>query len=118
MTDGWYSRPVFFVADVERAIAFYRDKLGFVEENRYEEDGVLLVGQVRREDCTLLFDCQQPERAGCGRMFISLDPEPLAALRAEFESRGAPTRDGRWGYPTLIVEDPDGNQLYFPYPAD
>jgi hypothetical protein len=39
-------------------------------------------------------------------------------VRAYFEARGAPPRPGRWGYPTLIVDDPDGNQLYFPYPAD
>ena len=31
MKDGWYSRPVLFVESVERAIAFYRDRLGFVE---------------------------------------------------------------------------------------
>lgn len=117
MADGWYSRPVFFVADVEQAIAFYRDRLGFAEENRYEEDGVPLVAQVRREDCTLLLNSQQAEKAGRGRMFISIDPEPLAQLRTEFEQRGAPVRDGWWGYPTLIVEDSDGNELFFPYPA-
>ena len=26
---AWYSRPVFFVESVERAIAFYTEKLGF-----------------------------------------------------------------------------------------
>jgi hypothetical protein len=38
------------------------------------------------------------------------------ALRAELESRGVPVKDGRWGYRLLVVDDPDGNQLYFPYP--
>ena len=116
MSDGWYSRPIFFVESVERTIDFYRDKLGFSEETRYEEDGIALVGQVVREDCTLLLDCQQPSRTGKGRMFISLDLEPLLRLREEFERRGAPIRDGWWGYDTMIVEDPDGNELYFPYP--
>jgi hypothetical protein len=27
----WYSRPVFFVESVERSIAFYTTKLGFIE---------------------------------------------------------------------------------------
>jgi catechol 2,3-dioxygenase-like lactoylglutathione lyase family enzyme len=118
MADGWFSRPVFFVESVERAIAFYTDRLGFQLEARYEEDGVVLVGNVTREDCALLLNCQQPERTGKGRMFISLDLEPLRRLRSELEGRGAPIRDGWWGYDTMIVEDPDGNELFFPYPNE
>ena len=34
------------------------------------------------------------------------------------ERRGAPVKDGWWGYDTLIVEDPDGNELFFPYPKE
>lgn len=116
--ETWYSRPVFFVENVERSIEFYTAKLGFTEGDRYEEDGKVLVGQVSREDCALLLNCQQPEKTGSGRMFISIDLEPLLALRAEFEKRGAPIRDGWWGYDTMIIEDPDGNELYFPYPDD
>lgn len=113
----WYSRPVFFVESVERAIAFYTEKLGFAETNRYEEDGKALVGEVTREDLAILLNCQQPEKTGQGRMFISIDVEPLQALRAEFESRGVPLRDGWWGYDMMIVADPDGNELFFPYPG-
>ena len=60
-------------------------------------------------------------------MFISLNVEPetheaavaaLDALRAELEAKGAPVKDGRWGYRLLVVEDPDGNQLYFNYPNE
>lgn len=116
MSDGWYSRPVFFVESVERAIDFYCTRLGFEAGPSYAEEGVLLVGEVTREDCALLLNCQQPEKSGKGRMFISLDPEPLQRLRTELEGRGAPIRDGWWGYDTMIVEDPDGNELFFPYP--
>jgi hypothetical protein len=42
----------------------------------------------------------------------------LDALRAEFEARGAPVKDGSWGYRLLVVDDPDGNQLFFNYPAE
>ena len=112
----WYSRPVFFVGSVERSIAFYTEKLGFVESSRYEEDGEILVAQVNREDCEILLNSQKPEKTGRGRMFISIDIGPLQALRDEFESRGAPIRDGWWGYDTMIIEDPDGNELFFPYP--
>jgi catechol 2,3-dioxygenase-like lactoylglutathione lyase family enzyme len=114
----WYSRPVFFVESVERSIAFYVEKLGFTEGFRYEEGGRILVGQVDREDCEIILNTQQPDKVGSGRMFISIDLEPLQKLRSEFEERGAPIRDGWWGYDTMIVEDPDGNALFFPYPGD
>ena len=112
----WYSRPVFFVESVERSIAFYTEKLGFTQGFRYEEEGKILVGQVNREDCEVILNCQQPAKVGRSRIFISIDLEPLQALRAEFENRGAPVRDGWWGYDTMIIEDPDGNELFFPYP--
>src|SRR3989442_171703 len=112
----WDSRPVFFVESVERSIAFYTEKLGFAEASRYEEGGKILVGQVNPEDCEILLNCHKPQKTGRGRIFISIDIGPLQALRAEFENRGAPVRDGWWGYDTMIIEDPDGNQLFFPYP--
>ena len=90
----WFSRPAFFVESVERTIAFYTDKLGFTEGPRYEEDGTILVGEVKRGDCTLLLNCQQPTKTGCGRMFISLDVDDFNALRTEFCKRGAPIKEG------------------------
>lgn len=32
--------------------------------------------------------------------------------------RGAPAREGWWGYDTLIAEDPDGSEWYFAYPDE
>lgn len=37
-TQRWYARPVFFVADVNRAIDFYTGSLGFVNA-WHEADG-------------------------------------------------------------------------------
>jgi catechol 2,3-dioxygenase-like lactoylglutathione lyase family enzyme len=113
----WYSRPVFFVESVERSIAFYTEKLGFTKGFCYEDGGKILVGQVNREDCEIILNCQQPEKTGHSRIFISIDIGPLQTLRAEFENQGAPISDGWWGYDTMIIEDPDGNQLFFPYPT-
>src|SRR5438105_8600072 len=39
-------------------------------------------------------------------------------LRAELEAKGVPVREGSWGYRLLVVDDPDGNQLFFNYPAE
>jgi len=27
-------------------------------------------------------------------------------------------KDGSWGYRLLVVDDPDGNQLFFNYPSE
>ncbi len=124
MTD-WFARPVLHVSDVEASLRFYVDRLGFTVAWRHEEDGRAFVAQVDRGSCALIFSDQWPGKIGKGLMFISLNVEPatheaevaaLDALRAEFEGRGAPVKDGRWGYRLLVVEDPDGNQLFFPYP--
>ena len=70
MSDSWFTRPIFFVADVERATAFYVGALSFVEEWRHADQGQVLVAQVTRGDCHLLLDSQQPDRTGRGRLFI------------------------------------------------
>ena len=83
-----------------------------------------------------------PEKIGKALMFISLNVEPqtfeaptgetntsetktreaavaaLDALRAELEARGVPVKEGSWGYRLLVVDDPDGNQLFFNYPNE
>ena len=106
---------------------FYVDRLGFTVAWRHEEDGRARVAQVDRGSCALIFSDQWPEKVGKGLMFISLNVEPetreaavaaLDALRAEFEARGAPVKEGHWGYTLLVVEDLDGNQLFFNYPNE
>jgi uncharacterized glyoxalase superfamily protein PhnB len=85
------------------------------------------VAQVERQGCALILSNQWPTKVGKGLMFISLNVEPatheaqiaaLDALRTELEARGAPVKDGSWGYRLLVVEDPDGNQLFFNYPVE
>ena len=111
----WFTRPVFHVADVQRAIDFYAGHLGFAEAWRHEEGGQLLVAQVEREGCTIILSCQWPENNGRGLVFISADTD-AAAVRADLEARGAPVKEDWWGYRLFTVEDPDGNRLFFNYP--
>ena len=118
MSDRWYARPVLFVTDIDRAVDFYTRQIGFAQQWRYEEEGTAFIAQVERRGCELILSSQWPKKAGSGLMFISLDPEVLNALRAELEGRGVEVKDGQWGYRLMVVVDPDGNQLYFPYPAD
>ena len=123
----WFARPVLHVSSVEASLRFYVDQLGFTIPWQFEEDGRVFVAQVDRTGCALILAEQWPEKVGKGLMFISLNVEPetheaavaaLDALRVELEGRGVPVKDGRWGYRLLVVEDLDGNQLFFNYPNE
>ena len=126
MTD-WFARPVLHVIDVEASLRFYVNRLGFTSPWRYNENGRAHVAQVDRQGCALILADTWPEKIGKGLMFISLNVEPATReaataavdeLRAELEAKGVPVREGSWGYRLLVVDDPDGNQLVFNYPAE
>ena len=113
MTD-WFARPVLHVSDVEASLRFYVDRLGFTSPWRYDEDGV---AQVDRQGCALILADTWPEKIGKPEtreaMITALD-----ALRLELEAKGVPVTEGSWGYRLLVVDDPDGNQLFFNYPNE
>jgi uncharacterized glyoxalase superfamily protein PhnB len=115
---GWYSRPVLTVRDASLSLRFYVDRLGFAEDWRYEEEGRLRVVQVSREGCELILSDQWPEDAGRGRMVVSLDPVDFERLLADAAARGVEVTAGQWGHALAVVEDPDGNRLWFPRPAE
>ena len=123
----WFARPVLHVKDVEASVRFYVERLGFTSPWRYEDGGRVHVAQVERQGCALILASTWPEKVGKGLMFISLNVEPATregataavdALRAELEARGVRVKDGAWGYRLLVVDDPDGNQLFFNYPNE
>ncbi len=77
--------------------------------------------------CGVVLADTWPEKIGKGLIFISLNVEPatpeaeaaaLDALRAEREAKGVAVKEGSWGYRLLVIDDPDGNQLFFNYPAE
>jgi catechol 2,3-dioxygenase-like lactoylglutathione lyase family enzyme len=121
----WFARPVLHVTDVAASIRFYVERLGFANAWNHDEDGKPVVAQVERQGCALILSSQWPEKVGKGLVFISLNADTqeaqiaaLDALRVELEAKGVVVKDGSWGYRLLVVEDPDGNQLYFNYPND
>ena len=126
MTD-WFARPVFHVTDVEVSLRFYVGRLGFTNPWRFDEGGKAYVAQVERQGCAIILAKTWPEKTGKGLLFISLNVEPptpevataaLDELRAELEARGVSVKEGSWGYRLLVVDDPDGNQLFFNYPNE
>jgi len=123
MTD-WFARPVLHVKDVKASLGFYVNRLGFTIAWSYNEDSKAHVAQVEGLGCALILAKTWPEKAGKGMMFISVNAEPeeqtaaLDALRAELEAKGVLVKEGSWGYRVLVVDDLDGNQLFFNYPNE
>jgi catechol 2,3-dioxygenase-like lactoylglutathione lyase family enzyme len=111
----WYTRPVLFVVDVNRALRFYVDMLGF-EKSWHEGDGAGGVCQVNHGECEIIL-CEDATRRDRARLFIELTAEGLTDLRRELVERSVPTKETWWGYDTLQIDDPDGNELFFPVPG-
>jgi catechol 2,3-dioxygenase-like lactoylglutathione lyase family enzyme len=81
----WYTRPVFFVSDVQRALRFYIDKLGF-EKQWHSGDGAGKVCQVGHGECEIIL-CEEATRRDKSRLFVELTREGLDELRREIAER-------------------------------
>lgn len=109
-TGRWYARPVFLVADVEKALAFYTAVLGYEEKWRHGEP--LVAVQVDRGGSEIILNLDA-ERAGGSRLFIALEQGQIEAVAAEITAGGGRVETGHWGMPVKIVRDPEGNELFF-----
>src|SRR6266446_6683041 len=98
----WYSRPVLFVADLNRALRFYLVQLGF-EKNWHASDGAGTVCQVSRSDCKIIL-CQDPIRHDKARLFIELTADGLKAFQHELAERSVPITATWSGYDTTQVD--------------
>lgn len=105
----WYMRPVFFVSDIQSAIGFYVDKLGFIKK-WHEADGKGTVCQVDRGGSEIIL-CQDTARHDKSRVFMELSRNAVDQLLKEIAERSVPTKKSWWGYEVLQIEDPDGNEL-------
>src|SRR6187549_3474009 len=108
----WYPRPVFFVTDIQVALGFYIDKLGFTKK-WHEADGKGTVCQVDRGECEIIL-CQDASRRDKSRLFVELTQAGLDQLAREIAERSIPTGKTWWGYDVIRIADPDGNELFFP----
>jgi catechol 2,3-dioxygenase-like lactoylglutathione lyase family enzyme len=108
----WYARPVFFVSDLQAALGFYIDKLGF-KKKWHTDDGKGTVCQVDRGECEIIL-CEDSERQDKGRLFVELTRDGIDELRREILERSVPTEKAWWGYDVIRITDPDGNELLFP----
>ena len=111
MSEQWYMRPVLFVSDVQRALAFYVGQLGF-EKKWHEADGKGTVCQVDRGGCEIIL-CED-RRRDRSRLFVELNRDGIDELRREIADRSLPATTTWWGYDVIRIADPDGNELLFP----
>jgi catechol 2,3-dioxygenase-like lactoylglutathione lyase family enzyme len=111
-----YARAVFFVADAERALRFYKDRLGFAEDWNYQEEERTYVCQVSLLGFELILnetDERTRDRAGRGRVFIGLEPDQEAPLLEHLAKHEVPAERRDWGRPTTVIRDLDGNEIFF-----
>jgi catechol 2,3-dioxygenase-like lactoylglutathione lyase family enzyme len=110
----WYTRPVVFTDDLARSLAFYLQTLGFAKD-WHEGDGAGTVCQVSRDGCEVIL-CEDAVRRDRSRLFVSLDDDGIAKLRADLEARSIVHNLSWWGSDVIEIADPDGNQLMFSFP--
>jgi len=110
----------YLVGDVERAVAFYVERLGF----EVEQGMLPAFARVRRGDLTLWLagpqssaarpmpDGRQPEPGGWNRFVVEVDD--LAASVAGLREARVPFRNDVVSGPggkQILIEDPDGNPI-------
>jgi uncharacterized glyoxalase superfamily protein PhnB len=117
-----HAEPQLFVADIERAVRFYVDALGF--ETAFVHGDPPFYAQVVRGGARL--NLRHTDRPALDAGFRQAEPDALSAtlavddvtaLFAEFQRAGAafhqPLKHEPWGAQTFIVADLDGNLLCF-----
>jgi len=108
----WYTRPVLFVADLNRALHFYVDALGF-EKGWHSGDGTGGVCQVNHGECEIIL-CEDAARTDKARLYIELTADGLTDFRRELAERSVASKERWWGSDVVQIDDPDGNELFFP----
>jgi catechol 2,3-dioxygenase-like lactoylglutathione lyase family enzyme len=115
------ARTVFFVKDAESSLRFYTDALGFTLDWNYQQEGRAFVFQVALFGFQLIVNQEEDwtvGHAGHGRVFFGLDQEQLGPFRQHLNEKRIKTSVIHWGAPTLVIRDPDGNELFFWLPEN
>jgi catechol 2,3-dioxygenase-like lactoylglutathione lyase family enzyme len=114
--EPFYARAVFFVKDAEEALAFYTQTLGFTVDWNSQHEGRAWVFQVSLFGFELILnqgDGATEYQVGHGRVFIGLEDDQAPPLLEHIRERRLKVTRVDWGRPTLVIRDPDGNELYF-----
>ena len=114
--ENFYARSVFFVKDAEASLTFYTQTLGFSLDWNYQYEGRAWVFEVSLFGFELILNQTHgptQNRAGHGRAFIGLGDDQSPSLLRHIRERGINAKRVERGRPTLVIPDPDGNELFF-----
>lgn len=114
--ESLYARTVFFVRNAEEALRFYTETLGFTLDWNHEYEGRPCVFQVSLLGFELILNQAHgptENHAGHGRAFIGLEDHQADSLLAHLRRHSIAHQTTEWGRPTLVLRDPDGNELFF-----
>ncbi len=112
--------PSFTVNDVEKSLAWYRDVLGFVVEERWEQEGKLAGVQLRAGSVTFMLGQDdwkkgRDRKKGEGFRIYCTTKQDVDALAQGIEARGGTLdqepRDQPWGMRDFALTDPDGFKI-------
>ena len=116
--------PVLLVSDLDRAVSYYRDRLGF-ECDTYGEPPDFAVAE-RDEATILLALCNDAQRIVPNWRIVDkiwnayIRVDDVDAMYAEVQTRGAPIDytiyDAPSGFREFGVQDPDGHDIAFGQP--
>jgi lactoylglutathione lyase len=101
--------PILHTADLERARAFYVERLGFDEVYRFEDAYVSLDGPLKL-GLTAVRDLEPAGRLAIWLYCDDVDSE-IERLRQAGAVVTREPEDMEWGERMAIVLDPDGNQV-------
>jgi catechol 2,3-dioxygenase-like lactoylglutathione lyase family enzyme len=111
--------PQFLVDDLDRAVAYYRDKLGFELDFKYES----FYAAVSRDGFAIHLKCapklavEREHRKQNEHLDAYIDVQGIRGLFRELTTRGTHVlkclEERPWGCIDFYVEDPDGYVLCF-----
>ena len=101
-------RPNLPVEDLDRAVAFYRDVLGFELAARMDDVGFALMKGGGAELALVTAPNPQP---GGAYLYASDVEALLARCQAADAKIVAPLTTQPWGLRDFVVEDPDGHKI-------
>jgi catechol 2,3-dioxygenase-like lactoylglutathione lyase family enzyme len=104
--------PVFHTRDVDAAVRFYTQVLGFVESFRYGTYAGLKMGSCEIH-ITLPGDYQHAVGAGNAYVICDHVDNYFASIKAAGANPKGEPADRAYGMRDFVVLDPDGNQLSF-----
>lgn len=112
--------PVFFIMDIPRTLAFYKDKLGFECVGTWQDPPVYAI--VARDEHAIHFRCAEPPTANPDKyedelLDAYLFVENADALYVEYAARGVEfvraLGNTPWNCREFVVKDCDGRLLAF-----